>query len=87
MSGITRDDWLKALAEAGIDDVEDDQQAVTAAEFGAMFGLPAYSGERRLKALAAAGKATRTRKRVKLSNGRIVSCVAYRLVTPTKAKR
>jgi len=76
---ITRDDWLKALAEAGVDDSTDDQEAVTAQELGDLLGVPRLTAERRLKLLAAAGKATRTRKRKQSSDGRMVSYIAYRL--------
>lgn len=76
---INRDDWLKALHDAGVHDDVDDQDAVTAIELSAMFGLSRIAAERRLKKLAATGKAMRSRKRVLTSDGRTVSCVAYRL--------
>ena len=81
---ITRDDWLKALTDAGLD-FEDDQGAVTVAEFMAMFDLMRHTAERQLRALAKAGKATATRRRVVLADGRRISCVAYRL-TPAKKR-
>ena len=81
--GITRDDWLKALTEAGAN-LEDDQDAVTVAEFMAMFDLVRYTAERRLRALAAAGKATVTRKRMTATDGRRVYCIAYRLIPAKK---
>ena len=80
---ISRDEWLKALTDAG---VEDDQGATTAGEFAALFGLNRLTAERRLKALEAAGKVTRTHKRSARTDGRIVTCVAYRLVTETRKK-
>lgn len=80
-SGINRDEWLKALNDAGLHDGTDDQDAVTAAEFGAMFGLPRLTAERRLRALEQAGKATRTRKVTRSVNGRSIPCVAYRLTS------
>lgn len=90
MTGISRDEWLAALHEAGLTADEDDRDAITAAEFAAMFSLTRLTAERRLRALEAAGKATRTRKRATLGNGRVMACVAYRLVpqdTPTPKRR
>ena len=89
MSGITRDEWLKALHEAGLHDDTDDQGAVTVAEFADMMGFHRLTAERHLKALAAAGKATKTQKRVRFRNGRVSGCMAFRLIQPEtpKAKR
>lgn len=81
-SGISRDDWLKALEEAGCHDSEDDQQAVTIEEFAEMFQLSRATAERRLRHLDVKGLAMRTRKRAPAMDGRVVQYVAYRLVTP-----
>lgn len=78
-SGIARDEWLKALAEIG-EPQEDDQLAVSIPEFAAMFSLNRQGAERRLRALEAAGKATRTHKRLTAADGRLRWLVAYRLV-------
>lgn len=75
---ITRDEWLKALEDVGVSD-EDDQGALTVAEFMEMFGVPRFTAERRLRHLAATGKATRTRKRGRTPDGRSFSFIAYRL--------
>ena len=80
-SGITKDEWLKALAEAGEDDASDDL-AITGTEFMAMMGVDRQTARRRLEKLVALGKATRTVKRELLTDGRKVRCVAYRLVQP-----
>lgn len=84
-SGISRDDWMRALAEAGYQD-EHDEQAVTIAEFAAMFGLKRTTAQERLVALVAAGKATSTRKRGINAAGRQVRFRAYRLADQPKAK-
>lgn len=74
MTTITRDEWLKALEEAGVNALSDDQGALTVAEFAAMFGICRTAAVRRLEHLCAAGKATRTQKRVAKTYA-----VAYRL--------
>jgi len=77
--GPTRDDWLRALDDAGVMSTQDDQQAVTVKEFAAMMGFTNMTASRRLQALAAAGKATRTVKVARVANNRRFPCVAYRL--------
>lgn len=79
-SGISRDEWLAALAEVG-DDELDDRDAITTTDFMAMFNLDRQTARRRLEKLVAAGKATRTKKRERLTDGRNMKCTGYRLVT------
>lgn len=80
MTSINRDEWLAALAEAGFDRPDiDDQSAVTIAEFAAMVGIPEATASNQLRALVARGKATRTFKRKINAYGRRISYVAYRL--------
>lgn len=76
---ISREEWLKALDDAGIDNRTDDQSALTAAELGAMLGIDRQAVERRMEKLIAHGKATKTQKRAKTVNGRSSFLVAYRL--------
>lgn len=90
---ISRDDWLTALTDAGLHH-ENDELALTALEFAAMFGLTRSTAESQLSVLVAHGKATRTRKRLVNGYGRTVSYVAYRLADrslpherPRSAKR
>jgi len=78
-SGPSRDDWLKALDDAGVMSIQDDRQAVTVNEFASMMGFTHMTASRRLQALAAAGKATRTIKVALVANNRRFPCVAYRL--------
>jgi DNA-binding IclR family transcriptional regulator len=76
---ISRDEWLKALTEIG-ESVEDDQQAITVAEFAEMFTMSKCTAARRLDTLVSEGKAARTRKRQRVaSNNRLMSLIAYRL--------
>lgn len=82
---ITKDEWLKALDDAGVSMVND-QSAVTAIEFAAMFGVSTPTAGRRLRALVAAGGAHRTQKRTTAADGRVMVLPAYRLVEK-KAKR
>ena len=86
---ITRDDWLNAIREAGIDDPVGDPDAVTAGEFAAMFGIDRNAAMRRLVQLVEAGKATRTTKRMTDVLGRSVSYPAYKLIQepPKQAKQ
>lgn len=78
VSGINRDEWLKAMQDAGLSN-EDDQDAVTVTEFAEMFDLHRATAERHLAKLESAGKAIRTRKRSAGIDGRRYSAVAYRL--------
>lgn len=80
---ITRDDWLKALADAGVDSGEHDPDALTIAEFTALMNLSTQAAARRLNALVAAGKAARTHKLSAAKDGRMVRHVAYRLTEGT----
>lgn len=76
---INRDEWLKALAEAGYHE-EHDEQAVTLMEFAAMFGIGRTTAQGRLAALIAAGKATPTHKWGTNVRGARIQFRAYRLV-------
>ena len=80
---ISRDEWLKALSEAGYKDGQDDPTAITVAEFAAMVGLNRQTAVRRLHAMVAAGKATRTQKRSQSSDGRTVVMQAFKLAKAT----
>ena len=79
---INRDEWLKALVDAGVADIVDDQHAVTVSEFAALFDPPLNSmtARRHLTKLVDAGKATKTSKRSRDPNGRLFTMQAYRLV-------
>lgn len=79
MTTINRDEWLKALTEAGVSEI-DDQDAVTVMEFAAMFDLDRQTADRRLKRLEAAGKATKAKKRTSGPDGRMCWYLAYKLV-------
>lgn len=86
MSGISREMWLSALSEVGISD-ESDPDAITIMDFAALMGLKRETARGRLGALVAAGKATRTKKRIQLQDGRSISAVAYRLNEPKGARK
>jgi hypothetical protein len=79
-SGINRDEWLKALTEAGLEVHEDDQSAISIQEFADLFRVHYYTASRRLNQLVAKGKAVKTRKHTRGADGRRMSMVAYRLV-------
>lgn len=77
--GITRDDWLKAMEDAGLVQ-ETDQEALTVSEFAEMFELPDSTARARLDRLVEAGRAKETRKQVEDSQRRRTIVAAYRLV-------
>ena len=83
---ITRDDWLQALADAGVP-LEDDRGAVTVNEFAEMFALTSWMAAYHLRNLHAKGRAVRTSKRGPDTAGRQKMLVAYRLVTDAKPKK
>lgn len=81
MTAITRDDWLRAMAEAGVSSgLVDDQEAVTVAEFALMLGCSRSTANGRLEALTRHGKAIRTKKTVLNDYGRKINGKAYRLL-------
>ena len=77
MTRINRDEWLKALGEA---ERVDDPEAVTVMEFATMLGFAREAASRRLQALVKAGKAEKVTKRCAISDGRLMSLSAYRLL-------
>lgn len=77
---IGREEWLKALADAGLHDDTDDQSALTATEFMRMFGLTETTARHRLDQLVAAGKAIETKKLATDGRGHRIRCRAFRLV-------
>jgi len=78
---ITRDEWLKALAHANIASEEDDQEAVTATEFAALFQVPVTTARTRLRALVDRGLARETKKMASDTRGHRKQLTAYRLTT------
>ena len=76
-TSINRDEWLKAVADAGIAS-EDDQEALTVQEYAELFSIDRQTADRQLKKLEAAGKARKTTKRA-APHGRRLWYVAYRL--------
>ena len=77
MSGINRDDWLRAVEEA--EAVTVDPSAVTIAELGDVLGLRKDATIRRVSKLIALGKATAVQKWIKDRSGRPQRVNAYRL--------
>ena len=72
---ITRDDWLKALADCIVR--EDDATALSYRELGELFGLCPTATHSKVQRLLKAGRLTPTHKYV---NGRHV--IAFRLAIP-----
>ena len=76
---ISRDEWLKALNEAGFS-AEHDEDAITVNDFAEMMGMTRDTADRRLRALVKAGKAAQTRKITQGRDGRTLSFIAFRLL-------
>ncbi len=86
-ANISRDEWLKALGDAGYQDDVDDKDSISIDEFATMFGLPRTTAESRLRALVNDGKAVRSKKWGVTAYGRRVQLRTFRLVTPEKPTR
>jgi hypothetical protein len=78
-SGITREDWLAAVA-ACEEHPTDDSEALTSDELEEVFGCGATTVRKRLRALFAEDRVTRATKIIKTESGRLVRVPAYRLV-------
>jgi len=78
---ITRDDWLKAVADAEEKSRElPDSDAMTVQEFATLIGKHRIGATERLRTLVAMGKAERTRKKILRTDGVVVTVTAYRLI-------
>lgn len=84
MSGITRDDWLTALRET---EPVNDPDALTVKELAELLGISVCLAQRKVPKLVAEGKATRTKKRVVDSAGRVQVVPAYVLVKAAPARK
>ncbi len=78
MSGISRDEWLAALATV---QPAHDEDAFTVAELTDIFGLHKSATKERVKKLVETGAAVAVVKRVPDASGRLQPLPAYRLVT------
>lgn len=82
MSGITRDDWLKAVADIDLRPIPpQDVDALTMLEVQALLGIGRLAAKRRVEALLRDGKAERVKKLIKRTDGAVVTVTAYRLLT------
>ena len=77
-SGISRDEWLKALGDAV---APADPDALTVPELMQMFGLGRDAMRTRVSALVKAGKAVRTVKNQRTTAGYMQRVPAYKLKT------
>src|SRR5262245_15280371 len=84
-SGITRDDWLRALQDVGWNDT-DERDAVTRKEFAAMLQIDFQAAVRRLEVLVDKGMAVEKRKRETDGLGRMKHVIAYRLKKTSNGK-
>lgn len=76
-SGISRDEWLKALGECV---TPPDPDAFTVRELGQMFRLGECAMRRKLDMLVQGGKAIKTSKLIEMAHGGSRRAVAYKLV-------
>lgn len=79
MSGINRDEWLKAMQDVGLRSETDDQSALTIDEFAELFQLPRTTAQHRLQALVSKGKAVETTKVKRTTNNRLITFRAFKL--------
>ena len=79
-SGISRDDWLKAVQDVQVP-IVDDQHALTTREFGEMMGCSHETAQRKLVKLVALGRVRRTTKLIARNTGARMPVSAY---LPTK---
>lgn len=77
---ITRDDWLKALADVEIRPVAVDEGVLSQVEFQQLLGMGRSAAKRRIDALVRDGKAERVKKLIKRTDGAVVTVTAYRLL-------
>lgn len=84
---IGRDEWLKALSDAGFG-TENDPDAITITEFAKMVGVGRLAAQARLEELVRTGKAVETKKWSLSASGlRRGLSRAFRLVETPPAKR
>ena len=86
-SGITRDEWLNALHDAGLQSAANDPSALTVDEFATLVGLPHGTAANHLRRLVALGRAKVTAKWATSPAGRRIQYRAYKLTTPEKKTR
>lgn len=77
---ITRDDWLKAVDEVSASQADADSDLMSYFDFAELAGIAPTTASHRLNALAAAGRAIRTTKRIIAGDGKCRRVVAFRLV-------
>lgn len=78
--GITRDEWLAALNEAAQPLPPEETDTMSAVELAKMFGVSRHTMNFRLERLMEMGKAERTTKRIRRTNGSVITVTAYRLI-------
>jgi hypothetical protein len=81
-SGISRDEWLKALGE----DMPNDPAALTTYEIATLLGLERTAAKDRVRRLLQEGKAMRACKWIVNGAGVRTRVPAYKLIVPTKKK-
>lgn len=80
---VSREAWIAAL---GMSDVVCDQDALTTAELGELFGRKHSATKVRIRQLVAEGKLIATRKRMTDSTGRPIIVPAYQIAKPKATK-
>lgn len=77
---ITRDDWLKALADTTQEQVETDPSIVSYNEFADLLGVAYGTARKRLNGLVKSGRAHRVMKRTLTADGRCRNVIAFKLL-------
>ena len=83
---INRELWLGAIKDT-VEPVTDDPDAVTTAEFAALYNCGRLTASKRLTQLVEDGRVTKCTKWIADSGGRRLRVTAWSLKTPKKAKR
>ncbi len=81
---ITRDDWLKAIAETMPPPPVDD--AITVKEFAEMADCTLHAARKKLLQMVTLGTAKMVKKRQAGSDGRQMRITAFQLIKQTKKK-
>lgn len=86
MSGITRDDWLSALADVSEPEDAYDPNVITSGEAADLLGINSRTAQKRLRRLVKLGVAVPVRVRRRTAAGHVQGYSGYRLTKPLAEK-
>lgn len=82
MSGITRDDWMRALTAAENQPLPEQPDLLTVVEFADLMQISRQSSARRLRDMAKLGLVERAKKLIRRADGSLMNVMCYRLLKP-----